>query len=84
MNNSDLLGLAAGALTTISFIPQVLKTWRSRSTEDISLAMFSVFSVGVVLWLAYGVSIHSWPIIIANVITLCLSLTILYFKLRGP
>jgi MtN3 and saliva related transmembrane protein len=83
MDSSDLLGLAAGALTTIAFVPQVIKTWRSRSTEDISLAMFSVFSVGVVLWLAYGIAIHSWPIVAANVVTLCLSLTILYFKLRG-
>lgn len=76
------LGLAAGAFTTAAFVPQVIKTWRSKSAHDLSLGMFAVFSAGLVLWLVYGVLIEAWPIVIANAITLVLSLTILYFKLR--
>lgn len=82
MDADTLLGIAAGSLTTLAFLPQVIKTWRTRSTHDISLGMFLLFSTGLVLWLIYGVWIGSWPIIIANAITLVLALTILYFKLR--
>jgi MtN3 and saliva related transmembrane protein len=78
----DWLGLAAGTLTTVSFVPQVLRTWRTRSTRDISLAMFAAFSAGVALWLCYGIAIESWPIVLANSVTLCLALTILVLKLR--
>jgi MtN3 and saliva related transmembrane protein len=78
----DLLGLLAGTLTTIAFVPQVLQAWRTRSTRDISLAMFSTFSIGVALWLLYGIAIGSWPIVLANAATLVLALTILYLKLR--
>ncbi len=82
MEANTLLGIAAGTLTTLAFVPQVVKTWRTRSTHDISLGMFLLFSTGLVLWLIYGVWIGSWPIIIANTVTLALALTILYFKLR--
>ncbi|OGI48736.1 MAG: hypothetical protein A2151_01055 [Candidatus Muproteobacteria bacterium RBG_16_65_34] len=82
MEFTNLLGLAAGALTTVAFVPQVVKIWRTRSTHDISLGMFALFSTGLVLWLIYGVSIGSAPIVIANTVTLALALTILYFKLR--
>lgn len=82
MEFANLLGLAAGALTTVAFVPQVVKIWRTRSTHDISLGMFALFSTGLVLWLIYGISIGSAPIVIANTITLTLALTILYFKLR--
>lgn len=78
----ELLGFIAGALTTASFIPQVLKTWRSRSTEDISLGMFSLFCAGLVLWTAYGAMLRSLPIVMWNSITLLLAGTILIFKLR--
>ena len=78
----DLLGLVAGILTTIAFVPQVVKTWRSRSTRDISLAMSVSFSAGVALWLLYGVAIDSWPIVLANAFTLVLTLAILVLKLR--
>ncbi len=54
MNSNDTLGLIAGGLTTISFLPQVIKTWRSRSAKDLSFRMFGIFSVGVLLWLIYG------------------------------
>lgn len=83
----DSLGLVAGALTTISFIPQVLKIWVSKSAEDVSYLMFGVFSVGVTLWLAYGVALGAWPIVAANVVTLALSILVLVLKYRyrrGP
>lgn len=82
MDANTLLGIAAGSLTTLAFIPQVIRTWRTRSTHDISLGMFLLFSTGLVLWLIYGALIGSWPIITANTVTLVLALTILYFKLR--
>jgi MtN3 and saliva related transmembrane protein len=81
MEPNDLLGAAAGTLTTVSFVPQVLKTWRSRSTGDISFGMFLLFSLGVALWLAYGMAIHSRPVILSNLITLILSLSIVLMKL---
>ncbi len=81
MESINLLGLIAGSLTTVSFVPQVVRIWRTRSTHDISLLMFSTFSAGVVCWLWYGISLGSWPIIVANIVTLALSLTVLCFKI---
>lgn len=80
--HSDLLGLAAGTLTTIAFVPQVIKIWRTRSGRDISLYMFLLFSTGVALWLAYGIAIASMPVIVANAVTLLLAMTVLVLKLR--
>jgi len=77
-----LLGLLAGSLTTAAFLPQVLKTWRSRSAGDISLVMFVLFSLGVLLWIVYGFRVGALPVIVANTITLLLSLSILMFKIR--
>jgi MtN3 and saliva related transmembrane protein len=85
MNHAEYinaLGLMAGSLTTIAFLPQVLKTWRTRATGDISLGMFVIFSSGSLLWAVYGVFIHSLPVVIANAVTLVLALTILFFKIR--
>ncbi len=82
MDAGNLLGMIAGTLTTAAFVPQVVKTWRTRSTHDISLGMFALFSSGLVLWLVYGVMIGSLPIVVSNIVTLALALTILYFKLR--
>ena len=82
MNGVTILGLVAGALTTLAFLPQVIKTWRSRSAGDLSLMMFLVFSAGVCLWLAYGLLIGDLPLIVANVVTLALIATLLFFKLR--
>ena len=82
MQNTTLLGLMAGTLTTIAFVPQVIQTWRTKSTHDISLIMFVAFSSGVFLWLVYGLLIHSWPVIIANVATLALASIILGLKLK--
>lgn len=78
----QLLGLIAGACTTIAFLPQVLKTWKSRSAKDLSLSMFSIFSVGVALWLVYGFMVQDIPVIAANLVTLMLAFTLLVFKLK--
>jgi MtN3 and saliva related transmembrane protein len=82
MNSIQLLGLAAGALTTAAFLPQVIKTWRSRSAKDLSLGMFSLFCLGVLLWLIYGLIVKDIPVIAANLLTLMLASTLLYFKLH--
>ena len=79
----NLVGTVAGTLTTIAFVPQVIKTWRSRSTRDISLAMWLAFTLGVALWLIYGLMAESWPILIANAITLLLAGSVLRIKLAN-
>jgi MtN3 and saliva related transmembrane protein len=80
--NSEWLGFVAAALTTGSFIPQAIKTIRTRNTAGISLGMYVVFTSGVAVWLAYGIAIESWPMILANTITLGLAASILGFKLK--
>lgn len=82
MDNLTLLGLAAGALTTAAFLPQLIKAWKSRSTKDVSLLMYIVFCIGILLWLIYGICIDSLPLIAANVISLMIAITILILKLR--
>ena len=82
MNLVTILGLLAGTFTTISFLPQVIKTWRTRSTKDISLEMFAIFCSGVLLWIIYGIIINNLPIIFTNVATLSLASPILFFKLK--
>jgi MtN3 and saliva related transmembrane protein len=82
MESANTLGLIAGALTTVAFIPQVVKIWKTRHTRDISLGMFAIFSAGVFLWLLYGIQIGATPVIVANIVTLGLALTILIFKIR--
>ena len=82
MDLTNTIGTLAGILTTIAFIPQVVKTWRSRSARDISLLMFLLFSSGVLLWLIYGLMLQAVPIIIANGITLSLSASILLMKIK--
>lgn len=78
----DLVGTAAACLTTLSFLPQVWHSFKSRDVSGISLGMYSVFTLGVILWLVYGVLLSAWPVVIANVITLILSLAIVTMKLR--
>ena len=82
METTDLIGFAAGLLTTIAFVPQVLKIWRTRSAADVSLATFIAFTVGVGLWLAYGIARQEPPIILWNAVTLVLAGAILAMKLR--
>ena len=74
--------MLAGLLTTIAFVPQVLKTWRTRSARDFSLPMLVLFTVGVALWLAYGLLLHQMPIILPNIVTLVLTAYILLVKLK--
>jgi len=78
---TDLLGYCAAALTTLSFVPQALLTLRTRNVAGISLGMYSAFTLGVALWLAYGLMLQAWPVVIANAVTLALALGILAMKL---
>lgn len=78
----EIIGMIAGVCTTISFLPQVIKVIKTKSTEDISLWMFILMNTGIALWLTYGILLNALPIILANGITLVLSLTILWYKIK--
>jgi len=78
----NLLGLLAAFCTTVAFVPQLVKVWRSRSANDISLGMFLLMTLGIALWLLYGIAILDLPLIVANAITLCLAASILVMKLK--
>jgi MtN3 and saliva related transmembrane protein len=82
MDTAEILGFAAGFLTTIAFIPQVVKIWRSKSARDISLPAFSTFTVGIAIWIVYGVVKDAPPIVLWNAITLVLAVAILVMKVR--
>lgn len=79
---TEWIGSAAATLTTTAFIPQAWKVWRTRHTADISLGMYALFTLGVAMWLIYGILLESWPIIIANCITLLLAGLVLAMKLK--
>ena len=81
MSPTDLIGSLAACLTTVSFVPQAWLSFRTRDVSGVSLGMYSVFTVGIALWLAYGLLLDAWPIVIANAITLVLALMILGMKL---
>ena len=76
------IGFFAAFCTTVAFFPQAIKVWKSKSTKDISLYMFIIFTTGVLSWLIYGIIINNLPIIIANALTLILSIFILIYKLK--
>ena len=78
----DWIGSIAATLTTTAFIPQAWQVWRTRHTKDISLGMYAIFTSGVALWAVYGMMIASWPVIIANCITLLLAGAVLVMKIR--
>lgn len=82
MNLTDLIGTLAAVLTTVSFLPQALHTFRTKDVRGISLGMYSVFTAGVAMWLVYGLMLGAWPVVIANVVTLALASAILVMKLR--
>ena len=82
MDSVTLIGYFAGFLTTIAFVPQVLKTWKSKSASDLSLGMFLVFSLGVLCWLIYGIFLAEFPIVFWNTVTLILALALLIMKLK--
>lgn len=82
MDIYEVLGFLAAILTTIAFLPQVIKIYKSKDTKSISLAMYVVLSLGILLWLVYGIHLESMPIILANTITLILTIYILFMKMK--
>jgi MtN3 and saliva related transmembrane protein len=82
MDTTIVIGYIAGTLTTISFLPQVIRTWKMRETKDFSLAMLLLFATGILLWTVYGIRTESLPVILANVITFLLIIVLLAMKIR--
>jgi MtN3 and saliva related transmembrane protein len=82
MQAAELIGYAAAVLTTASFVPQALHTFRTRDVSGISLGMYSAFVCGIGLWLLYGWLMQAWPVVVANAVTLGLAAAILAMKLR--
>ena len=78
----SVIGSIAGISTTSAFLPQVIRTWRTRSTHDISLGMFLLTVFGLLLWFIYGLALNDWPLIVTDAVSLVLSITILGLKLR--
>ena len=78
----DLIGFLAGTFTTIALMPQVVKAWKTKSTRDVSLIWAITLTIGVFLWLVYGILINSLPIVIANTMTFILSVIVLILKIR--
>ncbi|MBR8837514.1 MAG: SemiSWEET family sugar transporter [Stigonema ocellatum SAG 48.90 = DSM 106950] len=82
MDLITILGLLAGTLTTISFLPQMIQTWQTKSAKDVSLAMLITFITGICLWLIYGIYLQALPIILANGVTLFFNIIILGLKIK--
>lgn len=82
MNTTELIGYASAFLTTLAFVPQAHQSWKTRDLSGVSLPMYSLFSLGVLGWLVYGLLIDSWPVIVANSITLLLACVVLYLKVK--
>jgi MtN3 and saliva related transmembrane protein len=82
MNIIVVIGYIAAVLTTVSFIPQAIKTIRTKNTQGISMVMYLMFSVGVFCWLIYGIATNNMPVTLANGVTLCFALVILFYKFR--
>jgi MtN3 and saliva related transmembrane protein len=81
MSSTDILGYTAGAVTTFTFLPQVIKTWKEKSAKNISLLMFVIAVTNEIMWIVYGVLLNNWVIILTNSILMVMALTIIYFKL---
>jgi MtN3 and saliva related transmembrane protein len=81
-NLTSAIGFIAASLTTIAFVPQVRKVWRTRSAKDVSLGMYSLFTLGVAMWLVYGILIQAWPVIMANAVTLVLAGAVLVMRIK--
>jgi MtN3 and saliva related transmembrane protein len=82
MDVVEIFGSIGAACTTLSFVPQVLQIWKTKSAKDVSLPMYLMFILGVICWLVYGLMLNAWPIIIANVVTSMLALAVVIMKLR--
>ena len=81
MTGTDILGYAAGAITSLTFLPQVVKSWKEKSAKDVSLLMFIIAAINEVMWIVYGALLDNWVIILTNAIVLAMSLTMIYLKL---
>lgn len=82
MSIADIIGYTAGAITSLTFLPQVIKTWKEKSAKDVSLLMFIIAALNEVLWIVYGILLNNWVIIATNVVVLSMSLCMIYLKLR--
>jgi MtN3 and saliva related transmembrane protein len=82
MTGVDILGYSAGAITSLTFLPQVIKTWKVKSAKDISLLMFVIAAINEVMWIIYGALLDNWVIILTNIIVLSMALTMIWFKLK--
>ena len=82
MNTTNFIGYVAAFLTTFAFVPQVLHSWKTRDLSGVSLPMYSLFTAGILGWIIYGLKIGSWPVILANIITLILACVVLILKLK--
>ena len=80
--NLEWIGYVAAVMTTLAFVPQAVKTLKTRDTRSISLGMYAVFTVGIAFWFAYGLVLQSWPMILSNSVTFLLAGSILVLKLR--
>jgi len=78
----EIIGLTAAVLTTAAYVPQVYKTWKTKSAGNISLTMYIAMFIGIILWLIYGIHLNSLAMIVANIVTAILTLIILVFKIR--
>lgn len=82
MSGVEILGYAAGVITCLTFLPQVIKTWKEKSAKDVSLMMFIIAAVNEIMWIVYGALLNNWVIILTNAIVLAMSLIMIYLKLR--
>ncbi len=82
MNYSTLIGYMAAFCTTVSFLPQAIKTIKTKDTSGISLTMYSIFALGTLFWLIYGTLNHDFPVATANAITFVFALIILIYKIK--
>ena len=82
MNYVNIIGFTAGTLTTIAFVPQVIKIWKTKSAKDISLGMFVILCTGISLWVVYGILVKSLPVVVANAMSLAFALSILVLKVK--
>ncbi|MFP4370175.1 MAG: SemiSWEET transporter [Candidatus Kapaibacterium sp.] len=78
----DIIGFAAAFCTTSAFVPQVVKIIQTKQARDISLVMYLIFTLGLILWLTYGIIIGSWPVIMANLVTLLLAGLVIFYKIK--
>jgi MtN3 and saliva related transmembrane protein len=82
MTAFEWVGYAAGTLTTIAFVPQVLHVWKTKRADDLHIGTLVIFTVGVALWVVYGIAVRELPVILANAVTLVLQCAIIFLKVR--